>query len=152
MSDAGVALHGLMFPIAASLFEPQQLNKRQNCSWKQMRSDDCTTALADWLNDFFFISSSGSTCRTALPHSSSSSLPVTYPPLPLPLQLSTPLTLPPSMHQFLCLNHSPSFTFPLSGSHHALLCASKNDCHQISRILISRSDHVAIITERVSPR
>lgn len=32
MSDAGVALHGLLFPIAASLFEAQQLNKRQNCS------------------------------------------------------------------------------------------------------------------------
>lgn len=116
---------------------------------------DLMIAPRPWLIDWMISSLSR---LAALPaaqppsHSSSSPLPVTYPPLPLPLQLSTPLTLPPSMHQCLCLNHSPSFTFPLSGSHHALLCASNSDCHQISRILISTSDHVAIITERVPPR
>ena len=46
----------------ATLFEAQQLNNSQHCSWKQMRPDDCIAAWADWLNDFFFISSEGSTC------------------------------------------------------------------------------------------
>lgn len=82
-------------------------------------------------------------------HSSSSPFPVTLPSLPpITTQLPTPLTLSPSMHQFLCLNHSPSFTFPLSGSDCALLCVSNSDCLQISRILISTSDHGAIITEK----
>lgn len=135
-----------MFPIAASLFEAQQLNKRQNCSWKQMRSDDCTAAWADWLNDFFFISSSGSTCCTASLVLAAPLFLSLLPSLPLPLQLPTPLTLSPSMHQFLCLNHSPSFTFPPSASYCALLCVSNSDCLQISRILISTSDHGAIIT------
>lgn len=58
----------------------------------------------------------------AHPPSSSSSLPVTLT-LPLPLQLSAPLTLSPPMHQFLCVNHFTSLTFPLSGSYcSSLMC------------------------------
>lgn len=119
-----MAVQGLMFPIAASLFEAQQLNKRLNCSWKQMRSDDCSTARADWLNDFFFISSSSSTCCTASLSVQPTPHPRTPPPAPLflslspflllPLQFLTPLTLSPSIHHFFCFTNSQSFTSPLT--------------------------------------
>lgn len=119
-----------MFPIAVALFAAQQLNKKQNGPWKQMRSDDCTAAWTDWLNDFFFISSGSSTAaQPPFPSSSSSSV---APPNPLnpPLQsLLPPAPHPPThyrsrshpprhfffpslrdpMHHFFCLNHSTSF-------------------------------------------
>lgn len=123
-----VAAQGLMFPIAASLFEAQQLNKRQNCSWKQMRSDDCTAARADWLNDFFFISSSSSTCCTlTLLLSLSPSLPITsptpspfssvtlYTPKPFPifyLPFSSGARVPCYVSRFVAASSSPGFSFP----------------------------------------
>lgn len=151
-----VAPRGLMFPIAGALFEAQQLNKRQNGPWKQMRSDDCTTAWTDWLNDFFFISSGSSTAAQlpsplvwvlASPRFQSlrpPSGPLTH---PLPPSLSTTslptttfLSLWDPMHHFFCLNYSTSFFFftsLFSGRYSALLCVSNSDCLQISRILIS---------------
>lgn len=136
-----------MFPIAVALFEAQQLNKKQNGPWKQMRSDDCTTAWTDWLNDFFFISAGSSTfCTASLPLVLAapfflSLLPSHY------LANSQPLfSLWDPMHHFFCLNHSTSFTTLLFGSYSALLCVSNSDCLQISRILISTDNHGATIS------
>lgn len=123
-----------MFPIAVALFEAQQLNKKQNGPWKQMRSDDCTAAWTDWLNDFFFISSGSSTAaqppsplvwvlasprfQSLLPPPSPPTRPPTH---PLPLSLSTTslptatfFSLRDPLHHFFCLNHSTSFLWAFS--------------------------------------
>lgn len=133
-----------------------------------MRSDDCTAAWTDWLNDFFFISSGSSTAaQPPFPSSSSSSV---APPIPLnpPLQsLLPPAPHPPThyrsrshppRHFFFFLSarsYAPFllskpfhifFTSLLSGRYSTLLCVSNSDCLQISRILISTGNRRATIS------
>lgn len=73
-----------------------------------MRSDDCTVAWADWLNDFFFISSRGSTCCTALPLPVAFTLPPITSPTPNPFSSVSvytpfPILYVPPLWELLCL-------------------------------------------------
>lgn len=136
-----------------------------------MRSDDCTAAWTDWLNDFFFISSGSSTAaQPPFPSSSSSSVapPPQDPPNP-PLQSLLPPAPHPPTH-YRSRSHPPRhffffflsarsyapfllskpfhifFTSLLSGRYSTLLCVSNSDCLQISRILISTGNRRATIS------
>lgn len=133
-----------------------------------MRSDDCTAAWTDWLNDFFFISSGSSTAaQPPFPSSSSSSVATPTPPNP-PLQSLLPpsaathppitalaLTLPATFFFLSARSYAPFllskpfhifFTSLLSGRYSTLLCVSNSDCLQISRILISTGNRRATIS------
>lgn len=132
-----------------------------------MRSDDCTAAWTDWLNDFFFISSGSSTAaQPPFPSSSSS----TVAPQPLwthlfshscpPLRTHPPitalaLTLPATFFFLSARSYAPFllskpfhifFTSLLSGRYSTLLCVSNSDCLQISRIPISTGNRRATIS------